>query len=338
MKKNEVIFYFPTKSKSSPSHNRLNSFFNVLEERGFNLHQRIAPRSIIDIKREYSFCHKQSTKAIIVYSGPPFIANITLLLLNRRYINILDIRDGWSIAIKTGYGNTIKPNRLKALIIQMLEIIAIKNSKLCVAATPGLSTYLNRISGHNVPVVFNGYINNNRSLNKENNLYNKRKKKDIKFVCCGKFSEYGKDKVIAILNKMSNNFAVYFKISLSLIGSDKDRNAWIKDYVNNNKLPIEIFFLSPIEVTEVPVALLEYDCGISVIRDPSYDFGTKVFDYIAAGIPVLNYFVEANNFTRFFGGYLVEDAERLLTYRPPDCSDFSRDTQAKIFGDLVENE
>ncbi len=44
--------------------------------------------------------------------------------------------------------------------------------------------------------------------------------------------------------------------------------------------------------------------GIALIRDPDYDFGTNVFDYIALGLPVLNYFSKPNPFTDYFDCYL----------------------------------
>lgn len=43
---------------------------------------------------------------------------------------------------------------------------------------------------------------------------------------------------------------------------------------------------------------------MTILRDPSYDFGTKVYDYIALGLPVVNYFCEPNSFTDYFDVYL----------------------------------
>jgi hypothetical protein len=50
--------------------------------------------------------------------------------------------------------------------------------------------------------------------------------------------------------------------------------------------------------------MLNADFGLTIIRDPSYEFGTKIYDYIALGLPVVNYFDTANNFTRYFDACL----------------------------------
>lgn len=50
--------------------------------------------------------------------------------------------------------------------------------------------------------------------------------------------------------------------------------------------------------------MLSADYGLTIIRDPLYELGTKVYDYIALGLPVVNYFDEPNNFTDYFDACL----------------------------------
>ena len=45
-----------------------------------------------------------------------------------------------------------------------------------------------------------------------------------------------------------------------------------------------------------------------IIRDPDYDFGTKIFDYAQAGLPVVDYFDGPNDLKRFFAGAFDTDA------------------------------
>ena len=51
-------------------------------------------------------------------------------------------------------------------------------------------------------------------------------------------------------------------------------------------------------------AIASCDYGLSIVRDPDYEFGTKIFDYIALGLPIVNYFDAPNNFTRYFNACL----------------------------------
>src|SRR3546814_4041135 len=46
--------------------------------------------------------------------------------------------------------------------------------------------------------------------------------------------------------------------------------------------------------------LIKADIAIALVRDSSYEFGTKIFDYIELGVPVLNYFSGPNAFTDYF--------------------------------------
>lgn len=79
---------------------------------------------------------RTSEKTIFVMSMPPF-RNWLLFFMPRINI-ILDIRDGWSIAMKTGYGDTSDRSKIKAFIAQRIERFAIRRSDMTITCTPGL--------------------------------------------------------------------------------------------------------------------------------------------------------------------------------------------------------
>jgi hypothetical protein len=91
------------------------------------------------------------------------------------------------------------------------------------------------------------------------------------------------------------------KTLVTLIGSDLKQNEWIYSWLKSNKITnIELKILPRMNRQDMYREILLSDYGIAVIRDPHYDFGTKVFDYILCGVPIFDYFDEENNFVAFF--------------------------------------
>lgn len=90
---------------------------------------------------------------------------------------------------------------------------------------------------------------------------------------------------------------------MQIVGANELKNEWIKSYlVENGFDSIDYECLPRKRPEELYKMLVRADYAISVIRDPDYEFGTKIFDYIACGTPVINYFDAPNSFTEYFDG------------------------------------
>lgn len=263
---------------------------------------------ILDPNKSFFFNLKKITNSkeeYILISMPPFNFWLVLVLIMMGKKLILDFRDGWSIAQDKGYGNENKRKQLKARVTRKIERFIIKKSYFSVTCTYGLQKYLEFVSGEKIRLIPNG-------VSQEDFLYAKelaatRGKEDIKskivFSCAGKFSEYGVDKVKKILQVILNRYGN--NIRINLIGSDENSNRWVVSYLNEISEGMAVLEIFPKKNRrKLYNVLADSDYGISIVRDPSYEIGTKVYDYIALGIPVVNYFDTPNNFTNYLDPYL----------------------------------
>lgn len=244
------------------------------------------------------------SKDYLFISMPPF-RNFWLFFIPGLKV-ILDIRDGWSIAQESGYGGNVKKKPFKAKISRIIERFAIRRSYLAITCTPGLQTYLSAISGREVLLIPNGISDDDLDLINElkQQQHEKTVIDELVFCCAGQFSEYGREKVELLLKKIADRY-LENKLKIKLIGSNESSNAWVHDYFQEltaGKGSVEI--LPRMDKKELFSTMLKADYGLTILRDPSYELGTKIYDYIALGLPVVNYFETPNNFTDYFDACL----------------------------------
>ena len=158
------------------------------------------------------------------------------------------------------------------------------------------------MSSKDILLITNGYNENDskivESYSHSVKFPNKRNEKVA--VCVGKFSEYGVDKVKTILFRLNRE-----KVLVKLIGSNFEQNKWIFSFLKKHQLKnISLEILPRLDRKFMYIEILKSDYGLSILRDPNYDFGTKIYDYILCQKPILNYFDKDNNFTIFFKKFL----------------------------------
>ncbi|MDP2158953.1 MAG: hypothetical protein Q8K02_00585, partial [Flavobacterium sp.] len=131
----------------------------------------------------------------VLLSMPPFRGWGLLFLPFTRVI--LDVRDGWSIAMGSGYGGNLPPKPFKAKIARLVEKFAIRRSFVSITCTKGLQEYLQNVSGRQVLLVPNGVACDDLDLilNIKHNVTKVNFSDELIFCCAGQFSEYGKIKV-----------------------------------------------------------------------------------------------------------------------------------------------
>jgi len=297
MSNKHLYIVYPTKDPLSPAYLRVKEFENIFK---LTYHVSVIDIKLVDILK--LFLANKSGRIIFFISMPAF-RSWWIYLLPRIDV-ISDIRDGWSIAMASGYGKTVKPKPFKAIFAKLVERFFIKNSLMAIACTFGLCDYLESVSGRRIVFIPNGMsscdldligkLKINHSPIKQNNVG--------VFVCAGQFSEYGSDKVKMLLQRIFSRYSDKFeKIEIKLIGSSVEKNNWVQDYFSELSGGCGYINLLPkISRGSLYKEMLNSDFGIVIVRDPSYEYGTKIYDYIAMGLPVVNYFDEPNNFTKYF--------------------------------------
>ncbi|WP_130202627.1 glycosyltransferase family protein [Pseudidiomarina tainanensis] len=264
----EIKFHIDERMAGKPSYSRLLSFKNYFEE--------------LESTRNLSLNQK------IFVSMPPFRNFYKFFCLRKRII--LDIRDGWSIAQATGYGGNVRRKPIKAWVSRKVEWFLIQRSYLTITCTPGLQRHLESVSGRNIIMIPNGIsderINLIKRLKKSKiTAHGNSIRKRLTFVCAGQFSEYGVNKVKKLLKVISERYGDQPNL-VRLIGADPKRNDWLVNYYKNLTNGFgEVDILPRMEEEEMYQHMLDADYGLTIIRDPDYDFGTKVYDYIALGLP-----------------------------------------------------
>ena len=290
-----MYFIKNNSAENTPSSMRNKSFYNYFKK-------RVSKVIYIEEGEKLFFNRKnlfKSSKEFVFISMPPFSNFWVFFIPNVRVI--LDIRDGWSIAQNTGYGGITKPKPIKAKVTRIIEYILANRACMVITCTNGLQQYLEEVTKKQVLLIPNGISDEDFQL-AEQAKYSEHKEQSEKYIfcCAGQFSEYGEAKAKKICKTIFSRYSSR-EILIQLIGSSEKENAWVVEYMKDmsgGKAFVEI--LPKKSRKELYKLMADANYGLVVLRDPSYDFGTKVYDYIALGLPIVNYFDKPNNFTNYF--------------------------------------
>lgn len=269
---------------TSPAAQRIKAFKKFFDQHGYTL---------CETNSEYIFL-----------SMPPF-SNFKIFFKKNTKI-ILDIRDGWSIAQRSGYGEIANSQPLKSAITRIIERIIIRKAYLTITCTNGLQDYLQDLSKKEILLIPNGVSDEDYNTAHEilKNKISKQENDKLIFCCAGKFSEYGSSHIKKLIAVILNRYKKE-NIVIQLIGSDINENSWISSYlteISGNRARLEI--LPKMSRESLYKTMAKANFGLTVLRNPDYEFGTKIYDYIALGLPVVNYFDAPNNFTQYFDACL----------------------------------
>ncbi|PLX47121.1 MAG: hypothetical protein C0613_14950 [Desulfobulbaceae bacterium] len=299
----KILILFPKGSTSgSPSFQRVSSFKDFFIKNNCKVFQKEQPETFNEKVILLYFVIKMRVDNVFI-SMPQF-NNWWLFLVYGLNI-ILDIRDGWSLGMKTGYGNTVRPKVLKSIVAQNFEKFAISRAALTITCTPGLQNYFKNITNKKILLVLNGYSKKDKVIVRSLKRVSRVDNSSVKAVCVGQFSEYGQEKAEQVLCKLSKDYPKY-SVKLHIIGSDRKKNEWLFGYIEKMKLDnVTVEFFDRMGRKEMFQHIVDSDLGITTIRDPQYEFGTKVYDYMLCGVPIFNYFKYQNEFVVFFKNFFA---------------------------------
>jgi len=296
----KILFLVPKGIKvGQPSFERIETFKEYYKKSGYCINEINVPNTAAEKLKLFVLIFKCRYKYVFI-SMPPF-SNWWLFFLPLIKI-VLDVRDGWSIAMDTGYGGLARPNKSKAFIGRLIERLALKRAYKRITCTPGLVNYLQDLSNVNLTYIPNGISYADYELVskiKKKVVHNSdTERNDFVLCCAGQFAEYGKDKVTNILDKLHLEANVSkCSVVIQLIGSSVNSNGWIEGYLlTKGYYNITVHILPRMEKLQMYELILKADMCLTIVRDPSYEFGTKVFDYILCDKYIFNYFDSENNF------------------------------------------
>lgn len=287
-----VAFHLANSNESSPAYKRLSALKAAFEAAGVGTVWAHEPGG--------------DTADLDYLSFPPFprLKALPSLLLSRRPF-VLEFRDGWAIAIATGYGGTARPNPAKALAARFVEAALRLRARRVVTVTPGLIRWHGAARTVLLP---NGSELDTPGPRRSVD----RAKSALKVVCFGKFLSYGRENVIAALEMLSRRYEGQ-TLDLHVYSGAPEETAFEHPFAN-----VIVTRKDPVRPASLSDFFAGYDLGLSIIRDPAYDFGTKIFDYAQAGLPVVDYFDRDNDLRLFFAGAFDTDAA------PTSTRDYSR--------------
>ncbi|OQP04628.1 hypothetical protein B1690_15245 [Geobacillus sp. 46C-IIa] len=243
-------------------------------------------------------------KNVYISCGPfNHLLPLSLACFIRKKKLIVDFRDPWSINIKTGYGKSgAKISKFKLFVSSWIEQLVYKICRHFIVCTKGMKSYYQKLFGNDTKIrlIMNGYDFDIGEVDKYKDSHIKNNGV-LKFVCLGKFAEYDEQKAHEAISKIKDIKNEGYSVHIYFVGTNKEPTLSIlKQY----KLDDCSTFYPRMPYKEALKIAINCNIGMLIVRNEEIEYGTKVFDYIGLGLPVLDIFDHSNNFYKEFKNIL----------------------------------
>lgn len=318
---------------------RSSALLKLLNERG------VYPK-VIDLWEPFSFFSKlkwatsllirmiKKRKQLVYVSCSPYnhllIVILGVILGNHKLI--VDFRDAYSIDIKERnyHGN----HKFAQFIEKLLYKCCIK----FIVVTPGIKKRYKKIFGNDdkIMVVLNGHELDREFL--ESLSVKNGKDSNIKVVYPGMYSPYfsikqGKEYIDILKNELNKTGKKYEIIFLGTdIGTKKllrgeKHIRFIPDTDDSLRLPYEetIKILNEADLVFMPI-------------DNDYGCATKIYDYLALGLPIFNIINKDNWMHEYIGERIVNSCDNIHRFKIDLDGIYHRDNQMKKLTDYIYDE
>ena len=220
---------------------------------------------------------------IVWGTSPPIFQSLTAWALARikRTPFLLEIRDLWP-AFAIAVGVLHQPMLIKAS--EWLERFLYRHADLVVVNSPGFIQHTQQRGAKKVELVPNG---SDTSMFDPQKIGNSTKDSSREFIALYA-GAHGMSNDLGIVLQAAEMLKERADINIVLLGDGKEKPA-LQNLAQNLELT-NLQFLPPVPKNEMPAALAGADACIAILKPiPLYGtvYPNKVFDYMAAGKPVL---------------------------------------------------
>lgn len=137
-----------------------------------------------------------------------------------------------------------------------------------------------------------------------------------RFICIGKFLEYSETKAREIFAKLGERKRSLGKSIRVVFYNDEETR--LREFLAGATLPegIAIEYRGRVPYEEAIREAKTCDCGLVIIRNERFDVGTKIYDFIGLGLPVLDVFDHRASFYKAFHAFCLDPGAPMFRYQP----------------------
>jgi glycosyltransferase involved in cell wall biosynthesis len=219
-------------------------------------------------------------------TSPPIFQGITAWALSRlkRVPFLFEVRDLWpAFAVAVG----VLKNPILIRLSAWLESFLYRHADLVMVNSPGFIQHVKDRGAHHVELVPNGTDTAMFSLSVDGSAFRQSHQLDSKFIVLYA-GAHGLSNDLGIVLAAAKELLQEKHILLILLGDGKDKPA-LQDQARQQGLD-NVLFLPPIPKLEMPSVLAAADACIAILKPLELyktTYPNKVFDYMAAGKPVI---------------------------------------------------
>jgi hypothetical protein len=250
---------------------------------------------------------------VLISAGPFTWLPRLISAFERRNIPFaLDFRDGWSANMLS------RPfaRFFKFPVARNIEKRLMRASLFFVTCTHGLLEYYRQLADDSskVHLVLNGH-----SVPEHLSSIAQRRppfsESSANLCILGKFFYYdmrGAVRLMEATHREADLASV--DVRFTVVGEPTIDRIWRR---LPDSLRSSITVIPPVPYQEALNIVADCDAGLAFLRDPQFDYGTKIFDFIALGRPVISNAPKYSPAYRFFSPYLFTSLKSALSLQAP---------------------